>query len=146
MITRRKLLTTAAATGAASILLPTMQAPAENAPVCAVKSGAESTTGLISLTAPTDPTYKSLLNTHFPNLDEDPNLSKVQFSAMLITNTSGTDINAFSTFWSCASSFLSSERKARAYSPLWNRRESNAIYGADPGDQSRSNQTSIALL
>jgi hypothetical protein len=96
MISRRKLITTAAATGAASMLLPGFEKTAR-AVECEIRPAAVS--GFISIKAPTEPEFNSHLHTHFPDLAQDTNFQRIQSYAVLVTNISGVDINAFSTFW-----------------------------------------------
>jgi hypothetical protein len=99
MISRRKLITTAAATGAASMLLHASGTGKATRQVdCEVESRGP-IHGLISIVVPTDPKFSSLLNTHFPGLAHDAQFRKIQSNAVLITNISGKDINAFSSFW-----------------------------------------------
>jgi hypothetical protein len=101
MISRRKLLKTAAATGAASLLLHPAEMKLE-ALECAVRHQGVPE-GYISMTAPSDPDFSALLDTHFPGLAQDTNFQKIRPYAVLIKNVSGKDINAFSTYWSVES-------------------------------------------
>jgi TAT (twin-arginine translocation) pathway signal sequence len=97
MISRRNLLKTAAATGTATMLLPAMGNLAKAAQPGA--SPREVVSGYISIRTSADPEFSPLLDTHFPGLADDVNFQKIRSHAVIITNVSGEDINAFSTFW-----------------------------------------------
>ena len=97
MISRRKLLGTAGAAGAASLFLNTVGG--EAAAVPSVTPARQATTGFLSITQSIGSSFDDLLSAHFPGLSTDVNFHKVRPYAALITNVSGVDINAFSTYW-----------------------------------------------
>jgi hypothetical protein len=91
-------MTTVTATGAATMLLSPLQRKAGAEISCEARPQAVPE-GFINITVPSDPGFTSLIETHFPNLLQDANFQKIKSYSVLITNVSGKDINAFSTFW-----------------------------------------------
>lgn len=97
MISRRKLISTGAITGAAYFVLPSMAQPPISTP--STKPGAEEVSNILRVTHSSDGEYVQMMNSQFPGLMEDPYFAAIRSHSVLVTNVSSTDINAFSTRW-----------------------------------------------
>lgn len=96
MITRRNLIAAGATAGAVSLLSPVLTK------VAVAQTGSAQTgsvSGYLSVTPPSDPSFVSQLNKHFPGLLRDPYFQKIQSHAVLISNVSDQTISAYSTHW-----------------------------------------------
>ncbi len=97
MLSRRKLIATGIATGAATLLQARPAGAARVGQASSLEVG--SVEDFVSVTSPSSPGFASKLEELFPGLLKDPYFQKIQSHSVLISNIGSKPINAYSTHW-----------------------------------------------